>query len=193
MCSRREKCSPSHRCFLLNGVVVHVLVRICFRTPLKERLCMRMLYSLVVRVEASARRHRLSKKEDDSGLFEPAATFPAGSPMSPPWAMSPPSLPLRRQADDRTKSLLEIDQTGVARDPLSGDTIPTDPGHFNSSGCFLGRAWRRDVSTLAGIHLSPFGIVAPTPSRREVRLPRSNRGHQDRAAHDQSVRYCSSC
>jgi hypothetical protein len=85
--------------------------------------------------------------------------------MSPPRAVSPPSLPLRRQAVDRTKSLLEIDQTGVAKDPLSRDTIPTDPGHFNNSGCFIGRAWRRDVSTLAGIHLSPFGIVAPARGR----------------------------
>jgi hypothetical protein len=112
----------------------------------------RMLYSLAVGVEASARRHRLSKNEDDSGLFEPTATSPAGSPMSPPRAVSPPSLPLRRQAVDRTKSLLEIDQTGLAKDPLSRDTIPTDPGHFNNSGCFIGRAWRRDVSTFAGIH-----------------------------------------
>jgi hypothetical protein len=58
----------------------------------------------------------------------------------------------------------------VAKDPLSGDEIPTDAGHLNNSGRFVGRAWRRDVSTLAGIHLSPFGSVAPTPSPARGRI-----------------------
>jgi hypothetical protein len=62
------------------------------------------------------------------------------------------------------KELLEIDQTGAAEDPLSGDAIPTDPDHFNNSGFLFSRARRRDVSTRAGIRLSPFGIVSLTPS-----------------------------
>jgi hypothetical protein len=56
--------------FLLNRLVVHVLVRICYRTPLKKRLCVSMFYSLLVRVQASARRHRRSER--DLGLFKPA-------------------------------------------------------------------------------------------------------------------------
>ena len=44
---RCEKRFPSHRFPLLNRLVVHVLVRICYRTPLKERLCVGMFYSLL--------------------------------------------------------------------------------------------------------------------------------------------------
>jgi hypothetical protein len=36
----------------LNRLVVDVLVRICYRTPLKKRLCVSMFYSSLVRVQS---------------------------------------------------------------------------------------------------------------------------------------------
>jgi hypothetical protein len=53
-------------------------VRIFHRTSLKERLRVRMFYSLLVVFKQV--RDGTDVPKDDSGLFEPAATSPAGSP-----------------------------------------------------------------------------------------------------------------